>query len=190
MAHERSGWVSASAVIVVGLLTLLTFVSLASYAISAFPGTTIDLALVVVLAVIALMSAIGFVVVAYSFFGLHDRRQALGLPEGSVRALVALMLVIIFSMFAVYFFDRLDATARPGQADFAKQVVALIGTLVTATVSFYFASRSSSAARNDVVEPSEDQHSVSPLDPTPGPDRVSKAPPSPAVEMPERLEMT
>ncbi|HKS22885.1 MAG TPA: hypothetical protein VJZ76_08825 [Thermoanaerobaculia bacterium] len=167
MERERPSWVSAAAVIAVGLFTLLGFVALASYAISAFPGTTLDLALVVVLAVISLMSAVGFIVVAYSFFGLHDRKQALGLPEGSVRALVAMMLVIIFSIFAVYFFDRLDATARAGQADFAKQVIALIGTLLTAIVSFYFASRASSETITSGT--AGDASSVGAINPTAGP---------------------
>jgi hypothetical protein len=144
-------WVAASSVIAVGLLTILGFVSLVTYAVSAMPGTSVNLPMLVIAGVIALLGALAFIVVAYSFFGLHDRQQALGLPEGSVRALVAMMLIIIFSIFVVYFFDRLDTAAKPGQADFAKQVITLIGTLLTAIVSFYFASRTSTDAVAAVV---------------------------------------
>lgn len=140
---ERSNWLSASAVIALGLFAILGFVSLTSFAISWFPGTTLDIVLTVVLSLIAVVVTLAMLVVVYALFGLHDRKQALGLPDGSVRALVAMMLLIVLAIFAGYYFDHLDRTAREGQADFAKQVISVIATLVTAVVSFYFASRTS-----------------------------------------------
>jgi len=166
---ERSTWLSASSVIVFGLLTILGFVSLTSYMILRLPGTTLDVVLTVVLSIIAILGMVAMLFVVYSIFGLHDRQQALGLPDGSVRALVAIMLVIVFAIFAGYYFDRLDEAARQGQADFAKQIITVMATLMTAVVSFYFASRTSQDAAAVRGNPPETTPVVTGIDPTSAP---------------------
>jgi len=68
--------------------------------------------------------------------GLSDKTQALGLPEGSVRAIIALALVGLFAILASSFLVT-DQAVRPTD-DFSKQMMTLVGTLMTAVVSFYF----------------------------------------------------
>jgi hypothetical protein len=119
--------------------------------------------------------------------GLSDKTQALGLPEGSVRAIIALALVGLFAILASAFLSpvehrtaekvtdveafkksnpeftdivaTLDPKPEPKQGaapdttpqtytiaytitkavdDFSKQMMTLIGTLMTAVISFYF----------------------------------------------------
>ncbi|MCB0182465.1 MAG: hypothetical protein KDI62_29845, partial [Anaerolineae bacterium] len=44
----------------------------------------------------------------FSVFGLSKPEFALGLPEGSVRAVIALSLIVIFVIFGVYLFSAID----------------------------------------------------------------------------------
>ncbi|HTV03542.1 MAG TPA: hypothetical protein VMF13_23520 [Luteitalea sp.] len=57
--------------------------------------------------IVALMAGLGIV---YSFLGVADRRQALALPEGSVRALIAFSLVLIFVCMATFVYKGAAAT--------------------------------------------------------------------------------
>lgn len=120
--------------------------------------------------------------------GLSDKTQALGLPEGSVRAILALALVGLFAIMAssvlqgteshqrkdltlaevnemkARFPDALSFDVKPQPQpgtpggpytltfdtpkkidEFAKQVLTVIGTLMTAVVAFYFGSAASRA---------------------------------------------
>lgn len=54
---------------------------------------------VATIAVLLFVMAIGF-----SAMGLADRRHALGLPEGSIRAMIAIFLIIIFLIFGILMF--------------------------------------------------------------------------------------
>jgi hypothetical protein len=133
-----------------------------------------------------LLAALSVVSVAFNAFGLSDPKQALGLPEGSVRAVIAISLVVLFTIMAVYLFhgvskdsietmkdipiskkdeiiadlqktnkyiidvpDKDGTTDRiyvrrgptPEAVDIAKQLIILLGTLVTSVSSFYFGTR-------------------------------------------------
>jgi hypothetical protein len=44
----------------------------------------------------------------FNEFKLSDKNQALSLPEGSVRAVIALSLIIIFSIMALFLYTRLE----------------------------------------------------------------------------------
>jgi hypothetical protein len=107
---------------------------------------TIKLPLLVIIGVMALFTTLALVAVTFSVAGLSDPSQALGLPEGSVRAAIALALIVIFSITAIFFYNSLASRVDPATPlpsdDFAKQVFTIVGTLMTAVVSFYFATRS------------------------------------------------
>lgn len=144
--------------------------------------------------VIALLVIIALVAGAYTLFGLSDPTEALGLPEGSVRAIIALSLIVLFAILTIYLYSdvshppvsslaglsqaELDKfllnvptvkviaavnTAQPGGApqftvyyhggsiageDFAKQLLVMIGTLMTSVTSFYFATKSPGGTSN------------------------------------------
>src|SRR5262249_18302296 len=127
--------------------------------------------------VVALLISLALVAGAFTLFNLSNPREALGLPEGSVRAVIALGLLVLFAIFAIYLHANMnraqvqqianltaaekdsvlssslgvrvlatvsnDAEAdkqrftilyrdgNPASEDFAKQLLVMIGTLVT-----------------------------------------------------------
>ena len=59
----------------------------------------------------ALLATLALVAVTFSVAGLSDPSQALGLPEGSVRAAIALSLIVIFSITAIFFYSSRSSRA-------------------------------------------------------------------------------
>jgi hypothetical protein len=51
--------------------------------------------------------------IVYSVMGVEDPKQALGLPEGSVRALLAFSLVLIFVLLAAFLFGEVNENNQP-----------------------------------------------------------------------------
>ncbi len=137
------------------------------------------------LGVMALLGSLLIFTTLMNALGLSDRRQALGLPDGSVRALLALALLGLFAVLAAAVLvrpapwssdnlsqadaaqivaanPRVDnivtvAGTAPGTFkvviqrpapydDFSKQILTLVGTLMTAVISFYFGSSTVPAA--------------------------------------------
>lgn len=148
--------------IVVGLLCFGAFVLLfwmLSGAMKASADPIIKLPLLVITGVMALFATLAVVAVTFSVAGLSDPTQALGLPEGSVRAAIALSLVVIFAIVSIYFYtsavakDSPVAAGSPG-SDLAKQILTLVGTLMASVTSFYFAARSA-APTSATPKPSE-----------------------------------
>ncbi|HET7029316.1 MAG TPA: hypothetical protein VFI34_02305 [Candidatus Limnocylindrales bacterium] len=89
--------------------------------------------------VIGLLFALAVVAVFFHGLALVDRDEALGLPKGSVRAVIALALILIFAVLSVYLYSTIQADNSP-QADIAKQLITTVSTLVVAISSFYFGS--------------------------------------------------
>lgn len=50
--------------------------------------------------------------VAFKWLGLEDRKEALGLPEGSIRALIAMTLILMFAIIGVAVFQSGQTTER------------------------------------------------------------------------------
>ena len=128
----------------------------------------IRLPVLVITGVMALFATLALVAVTFSVAGLTDPKQALGLPEGSVRAAIALSLIVIFAITSIYLYSSLSKVDpnSPG-IDFAKQVFAVVGTLMTSVASFYFASRAAAPAPAPTVSRPE----VTSIEPT----QLSKA---------------
>ena len=132
--------------IVVGILCFFAFILLFLLLRAGVQSgeATIRLPSLVLIGIMALFATLALVALTFSVAGLTDPSQALGLPEGSVRAAIALSLIVIFSITSFYLYASLAATgAKTGDAasDFAKQIFAVVGTLMTSVASFYFASR-------------------------------------------------
>jgi hypothetical protein len=174
-------------VIVIVAITLVVMLLGLKYLLASVPSE-VGLPILAIVGVVMLLGTLALVSVAFSLFNLDDTSQALALPEGSIRAVIALSLIILFAITTVYFYGTLSSTGvstatglsaaqrdsfvgsfkdqvvavtpqmgdgpftvyfrQGGNAagvDFAKQVLVLIGTLVTAVASFYFASRVTTA---------------------------------------------
>jgi hypothetical protein len=64
----------------------------------------IQMALVIVGGIATLMTILFVLAAGFSAMKLADNKQALGLPEGSIRAMIALVLIMIFIIFGIYLF--------------------------------------------------------------------------------------
>jgi hypothetical protein len=138
---------------------------------------------------VLLLGVLSLISLSFSLFDLSDRTQALALPQGSVRAVVALLLIVLFAILAIFLYTSLaggsvtvipdlSAPARdalreklgddvlavtgpdgrslytayvrlmpsPAAQDLAKQLIVLVGTLVTSIASFYFGARATASA--------------------------------------------
>jgi hypothetical protein len=153
--------------------------------------------------VVVLILMLTAVAMIFSVIGLTNKDQAMGLPEGSIRAVIALSLIVLFAILSVFLFEGVSAggpvnlvenlsdtertqfirdhtTARDIQAvlvkdkdgqplknpdgtlqnrynvsyhggnttsdDFAKQLLVLLGTLMTAVTSFYLGAGTATSA--------------------------------------------
>ncbi|MDM0072845.1 hypothetical protein QTH90_00505 [Variovorax sp. J2P1-59] len=203
--------------------------------ISAHPA--VGLPILAIFGIMILFGALALISTLFARLNLQDRTQALGLPEGSIRAAIALALIVLFAIIAIMLYQavarvviipdlersRMEAMtaervnsanviavvpncgrkpvancpedelrysvhmrqpASQESADLAKQLLILIGTLMTSVTSFYFASRA--------LEPKREQGSGETRAPTPsprgptagdsGPGAVAAAPPPDGTE--------
>jgi hypothetical protein len=147
--------------------------------------------------VVVLIFMLAAVAMVFTALGLANRELAMGLPEGSIRAVIALSLIVLFSILSIFlyqgvsrgnvvtiqemsandraqfikdhtnavdlqsvptkgkdgFFDVSYRSANPASDDFAKQLLVLLGTLMTAITSFYLgAGTVTSAVKNGKPE--------------------------------------
>lgn len=195
---------SLTKVIVVAAVVLL-IVACFGVAISLYSGNRpleLTLPLLIISGVMMLLVTLALTAFVFSGVELTDKTQALGLPEGSVRSVIALSLVLLFAILAVYLYSSMSSrgrileakgltqeastqlkqnllpgqfvfeqqvadngkttvsvyyreTANPASDDFAKQLLVMIGTLVTAVSSFYFGSKTAIAAQSDANNPGD-----------------------------------
>jgi hypothetical protein len=119
--------------------------------------------LVIIFGATTLVAILYIGTIMFSRLKLTDREEALGLPKGSVRALIALILIIIFAIMVIFMYSDMSVKPltyengtvmsypngtiiwRPQpyefQIDFGKQVLTTISTLVVAIVGFYFGTK-------------------------------------------------
>lgn len=88
------------------------------------------LTLVVIAGVISLLAVLMMTALAFSAVKLSDDKQALGLPEGSVRAVIALSLIVIFVITVVFLFGNLGRKLIQVQHMTLEQTKAIPGELV------------------------------------------------------------
>jgi hypothetical protein len=169
-----------------------------------FEMPTVGLPILAIFGIMILFGALALISTLFARLDLSDSTQAFGLPEGSIRAAIALSLIVLFSIISIMLYQTLDkpyvignltdderATlvkdpalhviavlpqrcppagtagaaadcpagtlryavhvrqpAAQESTDLAKQLLILIGTLMTSVTSFYFASRATEAARD------------------------------------------
>ena len=138
------------------------------------------LPLVAIGGVVVLILLLTAVATMFSILGLTNKTQAMGLPEGSIRAVIALSLIVLFAILSIFlyqgisnggarfkidemstadraefirnpnardiqssetkgkpgFYDVTYRSANTASEDFAKQLLVLLGTLMTAITSF------------------------------------------------------
>lgn len=108
--NKRLGW--AFAMSLVALLGTIAIPVLITWGFSSqlrfVSGASITLPLLAISGVIGLLAVLTMVSVAFSAIGLSKPEYALGLPEGSVRAVIALGLVVIFVTVSIFLFGEIE----------------------------------------------------------------------------------
>ncbi|WP_342149314.1 hypothetical protein [Methylorubrum sp. SB2] len=149
------------------------------------PSTSLPV--ITILGIVSLLLCLSGISYVFVQAKLEDKTQALGLPPGSIQAVIALSLIVIFSILSVFVLtsvgsndlrslSRLTAEERDSQIqklgssfagwqpdsegkftiyvrdsaaesrnDIGKQLIVLIGTLMTSAISFYFGARATVA---------------------------------------------
>lgn len=140
-------------------------------------GIPAQMVLAMILGSATLLATFAFVAVVFSALKMENKQQALGLPEGSVRAIIAFSLIIIFVIMSVYLFNSIEprtlkienASYFDGsafiyangtayipkdpsndQVNIANNLVTTVGTLVVALAGFYFGTRAVEVAKGAV----------------------------------------
>jgi hypothetical protein len=75
-------------------------------------GAEINLPLIIIGGVILLLTALGLLTHGFSIIDLTNRDEALGLPSGSVRAVIALMLLVIFAIVAIFMYNDVASSGK------------------------------------------------------------------------------
>jgi hypothetical protein len=70
---------------------------------------TIGLPLILIAGLTVLLIVIGLVTFTFSVVGLSSPGEALGLPDGSVRAIIALMLLVLFSIMSIFLYNSIQS---------------------------------------------------------------------------------
>jgi hypothetical protein len=117
-------------------------------------GPEVVLPLLAIGGVLSLLIVLALMSVFFETLGLANKEQALALPEGSVRAVIALSLIVLFAILSIYLYASLRAAGphTPVSDDFAKQLLVMMGTLVTAVASFYFGANTVASAHKAAKE--------------------------------------
>jgi hypothetical protein len=99
----------------------------------------VELPLELMGSVLALVGAIAFMVIVFKQLDLTTPNEALGLPDGSIRAILAVSLIFLFLIMSVFLYAQVNAAGKdsPG-LDIAKQLVTTVATLAVSVAGFYF----------------------------------------------------
>jgi len=88
--------------IAIGLIFMLIFLLI--WVTSSYHAPEIQMGLVIVIAVGTLLTLLFIVAAGFGRMNLTDATQALALPSGSIRSMIALILILIFIIFGLYLF--------------------------------------------------------------------------------------
>jgi hypothetical protein len=122
---------AASAAVLMGSLWVIT---------QLVDDKEVRLAAAFVVGLAFLLSIIAGIVAAFHALEFTSPRSAFGLPEGSIRAIIALILILIFVVMGIYLVEAvfLDPLSNEAAQNAATQILATVGTLVAAVAAFYF----------------------------------------------------
>lgn len=140
--------------LIVIMVSMIAVLAVVIFGVPKFFGPVVaeevQIGLVVVFALASLIVLLTVMAVVFNILRSANSKETLGLPEGSVRALIALLLLMIFIIMTVYLFRRVADGEGVNDAaqQLALQMVTLLGTLVTAVSAFYFGSQTANPSTN------------------------------------------
>lgn len=111
MKTETRNWVIAAALALLAVAIAVVVPSRLLQAVDPALQRTASIVLPAMITggVLAIICALAIVALAFAAANMSDRSQALGLPEGTVRAVIALSLIFIFLIAALYLYADLRA---------------------------------------------------------------------------------
>jgi hypothetical protein len=109
-ADGRSNRLFLYAALGLGTITVFYVASIIVLQWAGQSGPELLLPMLLIGGVVALLLTLAIVAVVFSRYRLTDRSAALALPEGSVRAVIALSLILIFAIIALFLFNALNST--------------------------------------------------------------------------------
>ena len=92
--------------IIVLLLVLIGGAGWLIYSLQNKADPELIMGLLVVVAIAGLMTVLFILAAGFSSMSLADSKQPLGLPEGSIRAMISLVLIMVFIIFGIYLFRK------------------------------------------------------------------------------------
>lgn len=95
-------------------IILLALIALGAVGIWAAPASGLEIVLPVLAlgGIVALLIAIALVSIVFKSFDMADAGKALALPEGSVRAILALSLLVLFAIFSVFLYVNIGTESQ------------------------------------------------------------------------------
>jgi hypothetical protein len=94
---------------------VLVLLGLTTAIIVSIDDAFVNLPMLLIAGIVVFLVTLSLVVVIFKRLGLHDNHTALGLPEGSIRAFIALSLILLFFILANSIFGTLSSA---GTIDF------------------------------------------------------------------------
>lgn len=92
------------------LFILLLLIAITVYAVAeGHISTLVGLPMLAMGAVLLMLGSLAGISLLYISSGVHDPKQALALPEGSIRAVIALVLIVLFAILCFYLFGTISA---------------------------------------------------------------------------------
>jgi hypothetical protein len=206
---SRKKVLGAGSVIIVAIILLIVF-----YKLVGDGGPEVRLPLLSIGGIVVMLVVLALTSLSFAIAGLDDPKQALALPEGSIRAVIALSLIVLFSILSFYLYgslstgtirtianlgapakedfvkkigpERLMAVSEADPKgnfsvtfredrnvagdDFAKQLLVMMGTLVTSIASFYFGTKATlMQAADGSLKPAPTMRGISPPTHSKGP---------------------
>lgn len=110
MKNEQRNWWAAGLLAVLAVLATAVIPVLMGFGLGSVDLKTpeVILPILVISGTIGLLTVISIVVAVFAALNLSGVAHALGLPEGSVRAVIALSLILIFVIMASFLYEQLD----------------------------------------------------------------------------------
>ena len=119
---------------------------------SATPPFTLPVILLV--GMVGLLGVLAMTVAVLARFRLVNRDHPLGLPQGSIQAVIALSLILIFAIVGVYLHGSTDDVET--KKTLTIQLLTTVSTLVVAVAAFYFGSKTTKEAAGIVAQVAAD----------------------------------
>ncbi|TPI31501.1 hypothetical protein FJ414_23365 [Mesorhizobium sp. B3-1-6] len=105
-----------SKIVGIGMFAIFFALIVLIYLMGAWKVTdSIALPALAITGIVVLLGSLALVAVTFSYMGIGDKTQALALPEGSVRAVIALCLLVLFAILSIYLYGKL-ASPQPIQS--------------------------------------------------------------------------